>query len=376
MSVTDKEYTPRKYSNRKFNSGRRGRPTGLSHTTWVQTNTKDTIKIDLAKGMMQSRLAALNIDAQSDEGRAIIRATRNEVDDMKRTKEVFGDLYLTANQESNEFRYPSQRYQRFRSAERLMESLYSFTKLKTKYGLDEGDYPEDFVDLITGGDGWAADSLGRRDFRKHVNLAIDNSGSTYTSKMRYCSDVMRRVANSLLDTLVMASVTYPGISFMGLEFNKLCKVSEMFGKSLRPTSYQRIVESEYSNMVFYINEPDKEDARETNLAPLIQTMLEKEQANGLIGEPRLDIILTDGEFENQDDANLAGQLQRQRGPGVTTYLLNLCAGSRTNIALPPSFREIPLGVIDLLNPSQVRVEEEDLMPVLSSIVINEMTKEG
>ena len=94
----------------------------------------------------------------------------------------------------------------------------------------------------------------------------------------------------------------------------------------------------------------------------------------MIGEPRFDIIITDGEFENQEDADLVGEFQKRRGPGVITYVLNLCLGSNTNIKLPMSFREIPLGVIDPDSPKSW-ISSDELRMSIQQIIINEMTRE-
>ena len=110
-----------------------------------------------------------------------------------------------------------------------------------------------------------------------------------------------------------------------------------------------------------------------NLAPLMEEIYNKEQEHGLTGEPRLDIILTDGEFESQKDADEAIEWQRKRGGNIFTYVLNVCPEIPSDIKLPPQFRIITVGTIT--ESDQIKqVDANVLRNVLYSIVIDEMTK--
>ena len=146
------------------------------------------------------------------------------------------------------------------------------------------------------------------------------------------------------------------------------------GKDINPREYAtRLKHTSFWGAFHSTAQPAIEDAGETNLAPLFQLIWGEEQKWGLIDQPRLDIILTDGEFENQDDADLATTFQHRRGIGVTTYILNL-GPKQTNIQLPPTFREIPLEVIHD-NGGIVAVDEQGLRSALNRVVLSEIARD-
>jgi hypothetical protein len=121
-----------------------------------------------------------------------------------------------------------------------------------------------------------------------------------------------------------------------------------------------------------VDDPLKRDAVQTNLAPLVEAMYRNEEALGLIGQPRLDLILTDGEFESEKDSQAAAEWQRLRGPGVTSYVLDLCPGEIENpVELPHQFRVIPLQCLvdeygakdidsDILRQSLIQIATEEV----------------
>ena len=121
-----------------------------------------------------------------------------------------------------------------------------------------------------------------------------------------------------------------------------------------------------------MDDPLKRDAVQTNLAPLIEAMYKNEEEFGLIGQPRLDLILTDGEFESAADAEAAAEWQRLRGPGVTSYVLDLCPGEIEDpVELPHQFRVVPLTCLvdkrgvkaidhDILRQSLMRIAVEEV----------------
>lgn len=374
MSKADKNFTPTSYkSSSRISGGPRGRPRGLSWDTWTATSNKDTIKFELAQTVADTRIEMLGITHDSDEARLIHAAAENDVRNKNISKsELSRELQRVVGY--NPLRYAAMRHKRLASANTLLNALYSFNRPKTLFGLDDGDYMEDYVDILTGGDGWAKEVPLRKGYRKHVNIAVDNSGSTFTKEMKYCSATMKSVSNSLLDVLTIAADTYPGITWGGWEFNKGSEEIQIFGKNINLSTFQKFINANEPATIFWRNEPTKEEASETRLAPLLEKILLMEQKHNLIGEPRLDIIIADGEFENQEDADLAGEFQRRRGPGVTTYILNLCLGSSTDIKLPTLFREVPLGIINS-NDTHSFIKDEDLRTAMNSIIISEMTKD-
>jgi hypothetical protein len=88
----------------------------------------------------------------------------------------------------------------------------------------------------------------------------------------------------------------------------------------------------------------------------------------------LDIILTDGEFENQKDADEAIEWQNRRGGDIYTYVLNVAPELPSDIQLPPQFRVLPVQSISESDGIKLGVDTESLRNVMYSIVIDEMTK--
>ena len=123
----------------------------------------------------------------------------------------------------------------------------------------------------------------------------------------------------------------------------------------------------------YVDDPLEADATETNLAPLLENFHINEVRRSKIGEPRIDIILTDGEFESPEDMAEAIEWQRKRGPGVNTYVLNVCPDDMdNNIPLPHQFKVIPVNCIK----DEFGIKEVDrdvLRQVLNRIVISEVS---
>ena len=138
-----------------------------------------------------------------------------------------------------------------------------------------------------------------------------------------------------------------------------------------------------------VDDPLKKDAVQTNLAPLLEQMYKNEVERNKIGETRIDIIITDGEFESVKDLDEAVEWQRKRGPNVTTYVLNLVPEEMANnLPLPYQFRVVPVDCIE--NKTSYRNGEESthfnndytpikkvdnqvLSQVLNNIVIQEVS---
>ena len=255
---------------------------------------------------------------------------------------------------------------RMNEAELLLAALESATRPSERENLDEGDWLDDPVELLADGGGWGVDTLGAKQFKKHVNICIDNSGSTHMPMTGYCSSALVNVANNLMEVLYAAASLYPGITWDAFSFNRVA--TPLTGRRGQEHRYE-LVRQALSQVS--VNDPLNADAVETNLAPLMKAILENESERGLSGSPRLDIILTDGDFESQVDADEAANIQRERGDGVSTYVLNLCPEAPSEVALPNQFRVIPL---TCLTGTELRktVDGESLRTSLMRIVVEEI----
>ena len=360
------------YSKSRGGGGRSyGGGRGLSMDTWLQRTPKESVKQYLIRETVNERLEAMgDIPPQSDLGLSIRQSVENEVADDKGLKSDFADRW-NEKRGSNPLRRNKDKVEKIEEAEILVEALYAFTKAKERENLDEGDILDDPASAIVDGSGWGEEVVGKQEFRKHVNICIDNSGSTHTMATGFCSRVMQEVSQNLIEILKTASQRYEGITWGVYNFNRVAKCELFFGKEW-VDEYQYL--SDWSGSHFYMDDPLKKDAQKTNLAPLMEEIYRKESENGLIGEPRLDIILTDGEFENQRDANKAIEWQNRRGGEIYTYVLNVAPELPSDIELPPQFRVIPVKSISESDRVKQGVDKESLRNVLYSIVIDEMTK--
>ena len=302
---------------------------------------------------------------------------RQDIADGKMTKK---DIYKAAAEEQNSNRdallqgyMAKQDVGKLQSASVLIDALYSASRIQERNDLDDGDMVDDPVSMLVDGGGWGQESPGRLRIHKHVNIAIDNSGSTHTEATGYCSQALERVANALIRVLYTAASAHPGVSYDGFSFNKIAEChTGILGKELRAEQVRQQLQQ------IEVDDPYVVNARETNLMPLIRRMHENEVRRGLIGQPRLDIILTDGEFESDEDAQAAAEWQRKRGPDVTTYVLNICPEDMEDrVALPHQFRVIPVECIE--EPategrwySRKTVNDDILRQVMTRIVVAEV----
>ena len=343
--------------------------------TWIAQTPKDSIKQYLIREVVKERLEALGgVPPQSELGLSVRQSVTDEIKNGEGigegTKNDIGMEWFEKQRGGSPLRLNQNKVQKIQEAEILLEALYSYTKAKERENLDEGDFLDDPASAIIDGSGWGEEVVGKLEYRKHVNICIDNSGSTHIDTTGFCGRVLNEVSENLIGILKTASQKYEGITWGVFDFNRVAKCGLFFGREW-VDEFQYL--SDVSGTSYFIDDPLKRDAEKTNLAPLMEEIYNKEQEHGLTGEPRLDIILTDGEFESQKDADEAIEWQRKRGGNIFTYVLNVCPEIPSDIKLPPQFRIIPVGTIT--ESDQIKqVDANVLINVLYSIVIDEMTK--
>ena len=349
---------------------------GRSRKTVIREAKKDQLIEAYIRAEQDGILDVLGLHKDDPDYQDIAAAIRQQVEeeiaDGKMTKETIYKSAEDSNRESAAERYQAitakQEVERHQAAEVLLDALYAATKAKERGNLDDGDMIDDPVSLMTDGAGWGEESRGRLEMHKHVNIAIDNSGSTHTPETGFCSSAMEDVTNNLLRVLFTAASDYRGVTYDGFSFNKIaeCHTGQL-GKERRAA----LVRDQFKSV--WVDDPHMINAVETNLAPLMRLMFENEEQKGLIGQPRLDIILTDGEFESDEDAQEAAEWQRKRGAGVTTYILNLCPDEMEDrVALPHQFRVIPVHCIDRGRWGKT-VDANILRQILNQIVVAEVS---
>jgi hypothetical protein len=316
----------------------------------------------------------MGVEPESEIGLKISKGARDEITNTKANKSEFADEWHK-KRHGNPLRSNAARVERHEEAEIILEALQSVTRVREKENLDEGEWLDDPVTtLMDNTGGWGDELVGASDYRKHVNICIDNSGSTHTPETGYCSRPMIEVVSSLCDVLSYASDHYPGVTWGVYEFNKTASCKQMHGKDFT-SYYNRMSSNSRTNL--YLNDPLQENATATNLAPLMKAIYEQEEKEDLLDAPRFDIILTDGEFETQQDADEAASSKARRGNGINSYVLNLCPENPSEIQLPSQFRVLPLNCLfdeEYASKTVKRVDKEALRNALYSIVIDELIK--
>jgi len=346
----------------------------MSEETWLQRTRKDEVKDFLIRDVVKERLEAMGVEPDSEIGLKIREGAREEITNTKANKADFADEWHK-KRNGNPLRSNAGRVQRHEEAEIILDALQSVTRVRETENLDEGEWLDDpITTLIDNTGGWGDELVGASNYRKHVNICIDNSGSTHTAETGYCSRPMAEVVSSLCDVLSYASDQYPGVTWAVYEFNRTASCKQMHGKEF--TSYYNRYSSD-SRTHLFIADPLQENATATNLAPLMKAIYDQEEKEDLLDSPRFDIILTDGEFETQQDADEAASSKARRGNGINSYVLNLCPEAPSEIQLPSQFRVLPLNCLydeEYASKTVKRVDTEALRNALYSIVIDELIK--
>jgi len=346
-------------------SGGGGR--GRTLSTYLAQTKKDEVADLYIRTQTRGVLDVLGLEDDDDIAVSIRQMFQDDVAQDKPTKADLGEGYISARSDGYQARRGQQDIAHAQAAEALLGALYAATRMRERADLDEGDVLDDPTTALIDGGGWADEAAGRLEVKKHVNIGIDNSGSTHMPETGYCSGAMQGVAGNLMRVLFDAASTYPGITYDGFSFNRIA-----IQETGRPgRAYREELTREYFAGIT-VDDPLKRDAVQTNLAPLVEAMYRNEEALGLIGQPRLDLILTDGEFESEKDSQAAAEWQRLRGPGVTSYVLDLCPGEiEGTVELPHQFRVIPLQCLvdeygakaidsDILRQSLIQIATEEV----------------
>ena len=217
MAKLDQGYS----QTRRTSGGRRGRR-GKTIDTFVSQKLKSEVADLYIRTATKGILDVLGIDPGEDTDLAM-KIRQGVTDDVKKdrmTKKDLGESWVTANRDGRQASRRQQENERNEAAETLLSALYSATRMRERTDLEDGDLLDDPVSLMTGGDGWGQEAAGRLEIKKHVNVAIDNSGSTHMPETGYCSGAMTSVVENLLQVLFTAASTHQGISYDGFSFNR------------------------------------------------------------------------------------------------------------------------------------------------------------
>jgi len=364
MARSDQGYTKARQGSSRISGGR-----SRAFSTYAAEARKDELVAFYLDHKLRGILDVLG-DVDDETRMAIREGMTEEYNESTMTKaEIESAVYKDSRENGAQALLGNERKIRMvHEADALVAALESATRSHELENLDEGEWLDDPVGLLTDGSGWGEERLGARGYEKHVNIAVDNSGSTHMPVTGYCAAAMEDVANNLMEVLFVAASKWPGVTWDAYSYNRIAHVHTGSRGQRRRLA---MVRQAMQRMV--VENPRRTDAVQTNLAPLIESMYDTEVRRNLIGSPRLDIILTDGEFESQKDADAAAEWQRKRGAGVTTYVLNLCPETPSDVTLPHQFRVIPLRCV---TGSELRkeVDGEGLRQALMQVVLSEVGK--
>lgn len=363
MAKSDQGYTRATSSS----SGGGGRPKYASKSKLTKAEVAQLYLRIRTEGILDM----LGVEKYSDVAMQITDALGEQLEDgPKHSKDDLWDAAVEAQHGGGRqaFRNNAEDVRRHYEADMLIAALESSTRPREREQLDEGDYLDDMTSLMADGSGWGEEQLGSKSYKKHVNICIDNSGSTHMPSTGYCSAALATVAQNLMEVLYEAAGRWPGVTWDAFSFNRIAK---QHTGSIGRANRAEMVRQALRHVV--IPDPLDRDAVETNLGPLMEALHDNEVERGLIGQPRLDIIITDGEFESEDDAARAAEWQRQRGTGLNTYVINICPDTPSEVALPHQFRVVPLHC-NIGSELRKEIDGEALRQTLMRIVVDEMQK--
>lgn len=338
------------YSSRGGGGGRsRSRDTVLAQTR------KDELVDAYVRVAQDGILDVLNLGDNADMAMSIRKKAEADLKGM--TKSEVMDALETAKRESsnNYYGYAAEAEVReFKAAQAILEALQVASKPKERADLDDGDLLDDPVNLIVDGQGWGEESQAKLEMRKHVNIAVDNSGSTHTAETGYCQQALISVAKNIMRVLHTVGKQYPYITYDVFSFNRIAH--QHTGPDWRGERAE-LAYKQLKNL--YSADPLKRDATYTFLAPLLESIYENEVRRNKINEPRIDIILTDGEFESKRDMKAAKIIQSKRGTNVSTYVLNMWPENEDEdiIPLPNEFRVVPVHCLGKDSRTEIVLEK-------------------
>ena len=340
MSRSDAGYS-------KASGGGGGGPTsrrgGLTRSKWLRRSHKTNADFWVSRHL-SGVLDVLGVEHDTDEAHEIAECIRP--DKSKSKDEMFQDVLNLQDEVSRTTRATAE-HKRLHSARLILDALSSASRRTERVDLDDGDDIGDVVNAMIDGGGWEIETNTANQYKKHVNICIDNSGSTHTAMTGFCAKAMLTVVNELAGAVDAARKQYPSVTYDVASYNKVAKMH---------TGYKAHEELKKNVLNYFDNvevgDPTVVQARETHLSPLMELLYDNERERG-IDAPIIDIILTDGEWESEKDIAEAAVWQSRRR-NVTTYVLNLCTDEARHdddgngipdIALPNHFRVIPLRCI-------------------------------
>lgn len=358
MAKNDQGYrasTRRSRGSSSFSGSGNG-PREQSKETYLAKTRKDVIADMYVRTLKSGILDVLGLGRDSAEYDDIAMSIKQvaEQEMAGKTKAEIDEMFESARSENNS-NYGGYMAEwdvaEMTAAQGLMDALYAATRMRERADLDDGDLLDDAVNLIADGEGWGEETTGRLEVRKHINIAIDNSGSTHTAETGFCHRALLSIAKNVMRVLHTAGKSYDRVTYDVFSFNRV---------AVQHTGYYGMMERKelaYNQLRgIEVEDPLRKDSTKTNLAPLLERFHMNEVRRNKIGEPRIDIILTDGEFETKADLNRAVEWQRRRGPNVNTYVLNVCPEDLdNNLPLPHQFQVVP---VHCLTPYDVRLNRD------------------
>ena len=209
----------------------------------------------------------------------------------------------------------------------LRSDCHDVYELREKTGQYYGDWIDDPVALLTGGDGWGRNVKEQAGVKLQITLSLDASNSMWHNGI--AADAVKAFIElgMALDELVQ---TFPGsvyanqFLFAMTEDGKWVNTLDAMDHSKwqDPTPNAGAKMGKYDSVRDWVHSIPYRAGNDTWIAPLFEAIESWENESSDPGCVRLDLILTDAVLEHPIDVRDAGKVQERRDGSLQTVLLN------------------------------------------------------
>ncbi len=276
------------------------------------------------------RMSQGDVDAVKDRRKQVKK--RKSQESQQRYEESQAIQVAKQTKEADAFRQ-----QASLNAGMLRSDMHDVYELRDKLGQYYGDWINDPVALLTGGDGWGRRVKETTGVKIQITLSLDASNSMWHNNIAADAVKVFIELGMALDELVE---TFPGSVFA----NQFIFALGDDGKTVRPlrlNQHQYVEDNagkaigKYEYVRDWIQSQHWHAGEDTWIAPLFKAIESWENESSDPGAVRLDLVLTDAVLEHPTDVRDAGNVQERRDGALQTVLLNFLPEEEwLNIALP------------------------------------------
>jgi hypothetical protein len=225
----------------------------------------------------------------------------------------------------------------------FISELATAIKFRMKLGLSQGDWIEEPERYFTDGLVFATEEATAASVKLQITVSMDASTSMWANNlMRFAGPTfiaLDRIIRKAIADLPEGSVHYAPFIFHGQALKlPAAFLNNYVGRVDWKSREDKAWESPWPNYPAYdtftkakeLGQISQEarltdyrlSGEDTRLAPLFQTIKDWEEKEGDTSAVRLDIVITDGVLENEQDVQQATRIQEDRNGRLRTVLLN------------------------------------------------------